>query len=316
MTREEFFYPSSDGHHQIHALLWTPPGAVRGVVQIAHGMCEYAGRYEPLARFLTGRGFAVSGNDHLGHGQSVAGREEYGYFQDWWDLVRDARALRLELERRFPGLPCFLLGHSMGSFVARCYLVAYPGTVAGCLLSGTAYLPPWVAAAGQWLAGLGDPRRPNKLFYRISIGAYNRAFAPNRTRADWLSSDPAAVDAYLADPLCTIHATGAMDRAMMAGLRFVCRRGPMKQMDPATPIYLFSGDLDPVGNRGKGVRTVARRFRAVGCRDVTVRLYPGGRHEMLQERDRDQVCRDLLAWLEAHLSPAGAEGELSQEASV
>lgn len=302
MVKEEFFYPSSDGIHQIHAVVWTPEGPVRGVVQLVHGICEYALRYEPLAAFLTGQGYAVAGNDHLGHGQSVTDESEYGYFTNWWDLVYDVRALRLTLDSRFPGLPYFILGHSMGSFVARSYLIAYPGTVTGCVLSGTAYYSPAEVAVGKLVTGLGDPKKVNKVFYALSIGAYNKTCAPTRTSADWICRDPQVVDAYLADPMCNFPTKGGMNHAMMAGLRLVCDPKELAKMDKSTPIYLFAGDADPVGGMGKGVRKVAQLFQKAGCRDVTLRLYPGGRHEMLNEVNREEVFADLLAWLEGHLS--------------
>lgn len=302
MVKEEFFYPSSDGVHQIHAVLWKPEGPVRGVVQIVHGICEYALRYEPLAKFLTGQGFAVAGNDHLGHGQSVMDESEYGYFTNWWDLVYDVRALRLTLDSQFPDLPYFLLGHSMGSFVVRSYLIAYPGTVTGCALSGTAYYFPAEVAVGKLVTGLGDPKKVNKVFYALSIGAYNKTCAPARTSADWICRDPQVVDAYLADPMCNFPTKGGMNHAMMVGLRLVCDPKELAKMDQSTPVYFFAGDADPVGNMGKGVGKVVQLFQKAGCRDVTLKLYPGGRHEMLNEINKEEVFADLLAWLERHLS--------------
>lgn len=302
MVKEEFFYPSSDGVHQIHAVVWTPESPVRGVVQLVHGICEYALRYEPLAAFLTGQGYAVAGNDHLGHGQSVKDESEYGYFTNWLELLYDVRALRQTLDSRFPGLPYFILGHSMGSFLARSYLIAYPGTVTGCALSGTAYYSPAELAVGKLVTRLGDPRQVNKTFYKLSIGAYNKTCAPARTSADWICRDPQVVDAYLADPMCNFPTKGGMNHAMMIGLQWVCDAKEMAKMDKSTPIYFFAGDADPVGNMGKGVRKVAQLFQKAGCQDVTLRLYPGGRHEMLNEVNREEVFADLLAWLEGHLS--------------
>ncbi len=302
MHKEEFFYPSSDGAHQIHAVLWRPEGPVRGVVQIVHGICEYALRYEPFAQFLTAQGFAVAGNDHLGHGQSVQDESEYGFFTNWNDLVEDVRTLRLRLDETFPSLPFFLLGHSMGSFVARSYLIDYPGTVTGCLLSGTAYHSPAEIAAGRLVTGLGDPREVNKTFFKLAVGSYNKPFAPNRTSADWICRDEAVVDAYLADPMCNFPTKGGMDHAMLAGLQQVCDPREIAKMDNATPVYFFAGDADPVGDMGKGPQKVAQLFQEAGCQDVTLRLYPGGRHEMLNETNKEEVYADALAWIETHFS--------------
>ncbi len=301
-VRKEFTYPSSDGAHQVHAVLWLPEnGEPRAVVQLVHGICEYALRYEPFAQYLTGHGFAVTGNDHLGHGLTAKGPEEYGYFSDWWHLVRDVRGLRETVGKLIPDVPYFILGHSMGSFVTRTYLIDYPGTLTGAILSGTGQEPALTVAAGKLLTGLGDPHKVNKLFYQLSIGAYNKQFAPARTGADWICRDERVVDAYLADPLCNFQTTAGMNHAMMTGLQYVAKRENLARMDKETPVYFFAGDSDPVGAGGKGVQKVAGWFREAGVRDVQVKLYPGGRHEMFNETNKEEVYADTLAWLEGHL---------------
>lgn len=299
MGMEEFFYPSADGTHQVHAVVWLPEGEIRGVVQLVHGICEYIQRYAPFAEFLTAHGFAVCGNDHLGHGKTAKGPEEYGFFTDWTCLVKDVHTLRERMGERFPAVPYFLLGHSMGSFVARTYLIDYPGTLTGCILSGTGQESAVTVVAGKLLTGLGDPHKVNKPFYELSIGAYNNAFKPCRTSADWICRDERVVDAYLADPLCSFQTTAGMNHAMMTGLQYVGSRKNLQRMDKTTPVYFFAGDRDPVGAMGKGVLKVAGWFREAGCQDVTVKLYPGGRHEMLNELNRDEVFADALAWLES-----------------
>lgn len=300
-TFREFKFPSSDGAHQCHACLWLPEGEPRAVVQLVHGICEYIQRYRPFAEFLVNRGFVVTGNDHLGHGKTVNSSDEFGYFTNWFDLVRDTHILRLAIGDCFPNLPYFLLGHSMGSFVARTYLIDYPGTLNGCILSGTGQEAAATVALGKWLTGLGDPHVGNKLFYDLSIGAYNDKFKPNRTSADWISRDRDAVDAYLNDPLCSFQTTAGMNHAMMCGLQYIANRSNLARMDPDTPIYFMSGDQDPVGDMGAGVRKVARMFLDTTVKDLTVRLYPGGRHEMLNEINRADVFEDVLGWIENHM---------------
>ncbi len=315
-TGSTFRFPSCDGQHQVFARQWLPQdGAPRAVVQIVHGVSEYIDRYAPAARFLACHGFAVAGGDHLGHGRTAQGPEEYGYFADrdgWHTVAGDVRRLRTLLGEKWPGLPFFLLGHSMGSFLTRTYLIDWPGTVTGAVLSGTGQEPPVLVSLGWHMANMvcrtSGGRAHNKLVEKLSFGAYNKQFAPTRTSADWISRDDAVVDAYLADPLCSFLPTAGMFRDMMEGLQYIAQRGNLKKMDPSTPILFFSGGEDPVGQNGKGVRKVAGFFRQAGCQDVTVHLYPGGRHEMLNEIDRDQVLADLLAWLEAHLPQAGAAG--------
>ena len=301
-TKQEFTFPSSDGVHQVHAVLWLPEGEPRGVVQLVHGICEYIMRYEPFAQYLTDHGFAVVGHDHLGHGLTATGPEEYGYFSDWDQVVTDVYHLRTQTGERFPGLPYFLLGHSMGSFVARTYLIDHPGTLTGCILSGTGQETPLNVAAGKFLTGLGDPRKVNKLFFDLSIGGYNRAFRPNRTSDDWTCRDEAVVDARIQDPLCNFKTTAGLNHAMMGGLQYIAKKANLAKMDKGTPVYFFAGDADPVGAMGKGVRQVAGWFREAGVKDVTVKLYPGGRHEMFNEINRQEVFDDLLAWIESRLT--------------
>ena len=300
--RKEFFFPSSDGDHQVHAVLWLPEeGSPKAVVQIVHGICEYALRYEDFALFLTRHGYAVAGSDHLGHGLTARGPEEYGYFTDWFQLTRDVRTLRTLMGERFPGIPYFLLGHSMGSFQARTYLIDYPGTLDGCILSGTGQENALTVAFGKFVTSLGDPHKVNKLFLNLSLGAYNKKFAPNRTTADWVSRDEALVDKYLADPLCNFRTTAGMNHAMMVGLQYIADKKNLAKMNPDTPVALFSGDADPVGGMGKGVRTVHGFFREAGCKDLTMKLYPGARHEILNEINREEAYADILGWLDARV---------------
>lgn len=301
----ESTFPSSDGLHQIHAAEWTPEnGAPKAVVQLVHGISEYILRYAPFADFLTEHGFAVVGSDHLGHGKTAKDPSEYGFISEahgWEHMANDVRALRVRAGERFPGLPYFLLGHSMGSFLARTYLIRWPGTLTGAILSGTGQEPPALVALGRLLTGLGDPHKVNKLFLSLSLEAYNKKFAPNRTGADWISRDTAVVDAYVADPLCSFVPTAGMNHDLLGGLQFIAKRENLARMDPDTPIYFFSGDQDPVGSMGAGVKKVVGFFRDAGVKDLELKLYPGGRHEMLNETNRAEVYADVLAWLEAHL---------------
>ena len=304
---QDLRYPSARAGFTVYAREWLPERPARAVIQIVHGIAEHIGRYEEIARFLSGYGFLVCGEDHLGHGRTAEGGN-YGFFApaDGWDLVvRDIRRLR-ELEgEKYPTLPYFLLGHSMGSFLTRTYLIAYPGTLDGAILSGTGQEPAPLVALGRALSALEcrrlGPQGVSPLVDTLSLGAYNRRFRPNRTSVDWISRDPAAVDAYLADPLCRSKPTVSMFRDMMEGLQFIAVRDNLRKMDPSTPVLLLSGDRDPVGGMGKGVRKVQNMFLDAGCTDVTLKLYPGGRHEMFHEVNQQEVFQDLLAWLEDRL---------------
>lgn len=302
---KEFFYPSSDGAHRCYAREWLPEGTPRAVVQIVHGVAEYVGRYAAFASWLAGKGFVVVGEDHLGHGKT-ADNEKFGYFgpKNGWELVvKDVRRLR-ELEgEKYPEIPYFILGHSMGSFLTRTYLIDYPGTVTGAILSGTGQESALTVGGGKLLCGLicltKGPDAHSSLVHDMALGAYNRKFAPNRTSSDWISRDEKVVDRYLQDPLCTFMPTVGMYRDMMGGLQYIGSPKNLKKMYKTTPIYFFSGSRDPVGQDGRGVEKVADLFRAAGCTDVTVKLYPDGRHEMLNELNKMEVYQDILSWLEA-----------------
>ena len=221
-------------------------------------------------------------------------------------MAEDLFLLHRRLAELYPGLPQVLLGHSMGSFLARTFLIRHPGAVDGCILSGTGQNPPALVAVGRLIARLerarlGDHGR-SSLIQRLCFGAYNGQFRPTRTHNDWISRDEAAVDAYCADPFCQFWPTVTLFGDMMEGLQFIADPRRLARMDPATPILFFSGDRDPVGDRGRGVRKAYQSFLEAGCRDVTLRLYPGGRHEMLNEINRAEVYEDVLAWLLSHLS--------------
>lgn len=303
MTKQEFTYPSSDGIHQIHCIEWAPE-APRGIVQIVHGICEYVDRYDELARFLCGEGWLVVGDDHLGHGGTAVDREELGFTAEsdgWIKMTDDLERLRAIQREKHPGLPYVMLGHSMGSFLARTYLCRYPGKLNGCVLSGTGQVPAPVVSAGRLVAKLerkrlGSRGRSN-LLQSMAFGSYNKNFKPTKTNSDWISRDEDLVAAYASDPFTQFFPTTTLFGDMMGGLQYIWDEKNLKKMNLFTPIYLYSGDMDPVGGDGKQVKQVCDRFKALGCQDVTVKLYPGGRHEMHNELNRLEVYRDVSDWL-------------------
>lgn len=304
---ELIWFDSSDGLHRCAGYLWQPQGQVRGVVQVVHGIAEHMGRYDHFARYLNGHGYAVCGEDHLGHGKTGEAAGQFGYFarHDGWALVTaDVRAFRQLMGQRFPRVPYILLGHSMGSFLTRTYLCRYPGTVDGAILSGTGQENPLLLGAGKGLAWVIGRLRGfdsvSPLIQNLSLGGYNRQFKPNRTTADWISRDQQVVDTYLQDPFCTISPTVGLYRDMLGGLQYIASPRALSQMDPNTPIYLFSGDRDPVGSNGAGVRKVYGYFKDHGTRDLELKLYPQARHETLNETNRMEVYADVLAWLDKH----------------
>ena len=305
----EFFFPSSDGRTLIHVNQWTPANReVAGVVQIAHGVAEYGARYAPFARFLCERGFVVVANDHLGHGQSLIEGAPMVYLGEkdgWWHVVDDMEELRRRTAKLFPRKPYFLFGHSMGSFLSRTHLIRYPGRLDGCVLCGTGHQPRAVIAGGKLVADM-EIRRLGKRAYSVraddlAFGAYNRSFAPARTRFDWVSASEENVDAYIADPLCGGDTTLGLFRDMLDGLSYITKQSNINQMDKTLPVFFISGDQDPVGDMGRGVERACACFRKAGLPDVSFHLYHGLRHEILNEVSRQYVYKDVLDWLEARI---------------
>jgi len=270
---------------------WTPGGEPRAAIHIAHGMGEHAARYGRVAAALAAAGYAVHAHDHRGHGGSVRrSREELGALgpNGWNGLVRDLSDAHARVRRRHPGVPFVAMGHSMGSFALQLLLLDESASLDGVVLSGS-------AALDALAAGI-DPSRP------ASFEAFNAAFEPVRTEADWLSRDPDEVDAYVADPLCGF----TLEPEAMGQLKAAAPR----TADPAAlaavrkdlPVYVFAGDADPVNAGLKLLHLLVGRYREAGLARVETRFYPGGRHEMLNETNRDEVTRDLLDWLARSVS--------------
>lgn len=301
----EMFAMKSVSDKEIQVYVW-PIEAPRAVVQLVHGMAEHMGRYDRLAQALNAAGYAVVGHDHLGHGP-LAKKEELGYFgpKDGWDhLIQDMKQVTDYAKQRFPGIPLALLGHSMGSFATREYLIRYGSALSACVISGTGWHPAALATAAQCMAslsGLLSWTKPSNFVNSIGFGSYNKAFKPARTPFDWLSRDEKEVDKYIADPLCGFVFTARGFYDMFGGLKALSRLDRLQQMPKDLPVYFLSGAMDPVGTAGAGVKTVAQQFRDAGMRDVTVQLYDGGRHEMFNELNRDQVTGELIAWLDQKL---------------
>lgn len=307
---QEFTFLSSDGHTQLHGAQWTPADRKpRAVLQIAHGVAEHILRYDDFARYLNDRGILVAGHDHLGHGKSLPEGGTPVYFGDgatWETVVDDIHLLHDRLREQYPDLPILLMGHSMGSFLSRSYLIRYPGTVDAAIIMGTGWQPKAVVAGGlavaRAAAAVVGESGTSDLVTQLAFGAYNKQFAPNRTSCDWLSADTDNVDAYMADPLCGADATVGLFRQMLLGIRFNQRLSNLRRMDAQTPVLFIAGDKDPVGANGAGVRRTYQEFLRAGMQDCTLKLYPGLRHEILNEKGwQREIFRDIGLWLTAKL---------------
>ena len=302
---EHFYYPSQ-GRGQLHGCRWLPDGEVRGIVQIVHGIAEYVERYDEFARYLNGLGYLVVAEDHMGHGGSVGESETKGYFHGgWFTAVADTYRLLETTHQAYPEVPYVLFGHSMGSFLARTYLIRYPGAVDAAVIMGTGQMSPAIIAGGKAVAAEEAHRvgedQTSSLVDKLAFGAYNKHFAPNRTGFDWLSLNQDNVDRYMADPLCGGNATIGLFREMLGGLSFIAKPENLKRMNLNIPVLFISGEMDPVGDCGKGVKRAFESFRKAGVRDVSLKLYPELRHEILNETCRETVYEDIYQWLAAKI---------------
>ena len=304
----DFTFPSSSGQNDIHCRLWTPEGAVRGVVQMVHGVAEHIGRYHDFAVFLTQHGFAAVGDDHLGHGLSVNDDSELGWFAEergWELVVRDEKTLRDMMAEKYPDVPLILLGHSMGSFIARTYIGDHPEDFDLCILSGTGHTPGAVCRMGRMMARREIRRHGSKYrsatLQNMAFGSYLKGIENPIGANDWICRDEAVIRRYDEDPLCGYNATAELMYEMMLGLENIGNNRHMMKMKKDLPILFIAGEVDPVGNWGKGVRTVFDRFKGIGMEDVTLKMYPGARHEVLNELNKEEVWNDVLSWLEKKL---------------
>lgn len=306
MVKEEFYYDSRDGKSRLHAVRYTPDDTnnIRCIVQIVHGMAEYIERYEEFARFMTDRGFVVVGEDHLGHGKSVGKDGKYGYFceQDPATVVvRDVHRLKKATAARYPGVPYVIMGHSMGSFIARNYLCHYGAGIDGTVIMGTGMQPQAVLALSKLVAALAEKiigsEKEAKLLDKLAFGSYNRRIADPGTPFDWLSRDRERVKQYLDDPLCGFVFTVNGFQTLFELISRLYRAGNLERIPKELPVFFVSGDADPVGGYGKGVKKAYRSLRSAGLRDIRIKLYKGGRHELLNETNRQEVTLDIYNWI-------------------
>ncbi len=310
MVKEEFYFDSRDGKSRIHAVRYRPEdaGQIRCILQVVHGMAEYVERYEEFAAYLVERGFVVTGDDHLGHGKSVGQGGKQGYFCERDPatvLVRDVHRLKKLTEELYPGVPYVLMGHSMGSFIARNYLCRYGTGISGAVIMGTGMQPKAVLDMARLVAGIQKffcgPMHVSRLLDRLAFGGYGKGITDRRTAFDWLSRDRERVDRYIADPMCgftfTVNGFGALFELV---LRLYSPEN-LAAVPRELPVFMVSGDADPVGDYGKGVRRAYDSLVAAGLTDIRLKLYPGGRHELLNETNRSQVMQDICRWVEENV---------------
>ena len=296
-------YFDSCGAGRIHYCKWMPNGEVKAVMQIVHGIAEHVERYDDFANYLTSLGYLVVAEDHMGHGGSIGENGIRGYFHGgWFDAIDDTYRLLKSTMAEYPDVPYILLGHSMGSFMARTILAKYPDSgISAAIISGTAWQPkaalPALIKILDSIGKKSGEEQPNEKLDKLIFGGYNNKIKNARTPKDWLTRDETVVDAYVADPLCGFVASTGLLRDMMTGIYYIERTGNLANMKKTLPVFFVAGEEDPVGSYGAGVRQAAKMFKKSGMINVALKLYPGCRHEVLNELNKEEVYCDITDWV-------------------
>jgi alpha-beta hydrolase superfamily lysophospholipase len=318
MSNEEFSFDGKD-QKSIHTYMWNDVEKPKAVLQIFHGMAEHAGRYAEFAGFLNKRGYIVYADDHRGHGKTAgissstdAGASDgvpvdLGYVgKDGFSMiVEDEHVLHGIIKEKHTGLPVFVLAHSFGSFLGQEYIIRYGGEIAGAMLSGSAMKKGADVKAGRVLSSvmmLLGGKKKNALIDRLGFKEANARIANPRTTADWLSRDEAVVDKYMNDPCCGKVATTNFYYCLFKGLSGLYKSKRLVKIPKELPIYILSGDNDPIGSYGTSTAKLYEMYRELGIKDVGLKLFEGCRHEILNETNRQEVYEEMADWLDSHLT--------------
>ena len=305
MVKEDNYFKSADNKTDIHYIVWEDTdNEIKGIVQLVHGMCEYIDRYDEFAAYLTRHGYAVIGHDHLGHGQSVLSKERLGFFneENGLDILqKDIRSVSEIAIDRWPDKKLIILGHSMGSFMVRRYVTQNADILSGAVFMGTGWIPSFAAALGYNMSTnivkkQGQFVRSAKLT-NLVLGRNNRAFEPARTPVDWLSRNEDNVDKYIEDELCGFEFCAQAYVDFFKCLMLLARGDDEENINRDMPILIIAGEEDPVGGKSGCMKTY-RHYRRIGIKDVTLRLFPSDRHEILNEKDAVKVFEYLVAWFD------------------
>lgn len=307
MIKSEICYDSRDGVSKINALRYEPDNKadVRAVVQIVHGMAEYAERYEEFAEFLTKQGVVVTADDHLGHGKTAQKSGKYGYFceQDAATvLVRDVHRLKKLTQMEYPDVPYIIMGHSMGSFITRNYLCRYGTGVSGAIIMGTGMQAKPVLAVARLMTRLQKvlfgPEHVSRFIDKLAFGSYNSRIQQPKTPYDWLSGDEERVAAYVKDSQCGFVFTVNGFETLFELIYRLHKQENLQNVPKKLPILMVSGTADPVGGYGKGVRSAYDSLKKAGVEDITLKLFEEGRHELLNETNREEIMQYFWNWIE------------------
>lgn len=307
LEKKDISFNSSDGHSIVSGHIYMDHSMEPYcIMQISHGMCEYIGRYDHFATYMAMNGIIVCGNDHIGHGSTAASDEDLGYFSEHNGrnyVLLDLKKMNQMIREMYPGLPVVMLGHSMGSFFARRFAVEWPELLDGLILSGTGG-PNKQVDMGIMLARrtgilFGDTRR-SYMLHMMTFGSYMKRIKNPQTSYDWVSRDKNVVEQYKNDPLCTFRFTANGFHELYSILKDVSSLEWAKRLRKDMPVMIFSGQEDPVGDYGKGVDHVRKWLSTAGVRDIVYKLYPGGRHEMINETNKGEVYLDVFNFIRKH----------------
>lgn len=301
---EHVYYLSEDGKTTIHAVKWLPNGKPCGVVQIIHGMCEYAERYAPFAEFLAANGYIVCAEDHAGHGKSAANRDDLGWFNQEHSLdivIADVRTLHKKMKAEAENLPYFVLGHSMGSFFCRKYVSIYGNELAGAIIMGTGFIGMPLMNTALTMTRLNAKfkgwRNRSGFIKKLAFGSYNKKFKSENNPLSWLSTDRQNTELYKADEYCNFDFTDNGYYILFSAIKSACSKKTVKAVPKTLPVYFVAGSEDPVGNYGKGVIKAYGKFKKAGIKKVDITLYSGARHEILNDICKEQTYADLLDFI-------------------
>jgi alpha-beta hydrolase superfamily lysophospholipase len=306
--KKDFFSFISQGGTEIKYLRWLPDAKVKAVLQIVHGMAEHASRYNEFARFLNENGYAVYASDHRGHGLTAGCIENTGFFakeDGWIRVVNDCQKLSEIIRSEQSEIPVFLMGHSMGSFIARDMISQNKENFKGVILSGTSWNPYLLLISGRTIAKIqkifSGKKHRSSLLDKLSFGSFNSKFKPHRTAFDWLSRVPEFVDRYVKDEYCGFVCTSGFFDDMFGGIMKIQKKKIINKTPTNLPILLACGENDPVGNFTKGVKQVYKAYKNCGVKDIELKIYFQGRHEILNEVNRKDVYADMLRWMDFRL---------------
>ncbi|MCD7729438.1 MAG: alpha/beta hydrolase [Clostridia bacterium] len=304
---QDIYYASSDGKHTVHACIWQPEGQVKAVLQIIHGMEEYAARYAPFAEELTKNGILVCAEDHLGHGNTVSKEELGTYPVDHGEryVLKDIYSLTQKVKGGYAGVPYFVLGHSMGSFFCRAYIAEYGEGLDGAVIMGSGWqsraLMDVAIDVTKIIGCVKGWDSKSKLIENLAFGSYNKKFSPARTNYDWLSANEKNVDNYIADGFCGFGFKCSGFLGLFRIIRLACSKKTLKAIPDKLPLYVVSGDKDPVGGYGKGVQKLYKKLQKYGSEDVSITLYKDMRHEILNDDCKEKVTADILSFINSKI---------------